>query len=135
MERITDAHVHVWSADTDAYPLAPGFTADDMWLPSWTPDEHFERSKSLGRVRLNLVQMTWYGLDHSYILDLIAADPDTFAGTGIIPALTDVSLASPDSAMRALGARGLRAFRVRGGSARPFPGNGGQWMDQYALCT
>ena len=39
---------------------------------------------SVGKVRINLVQMTWYGLDHSYIIDLIANAPDTFVGTGIM---------------------------------------------------
>ena len=32
--RIVDAHVHVWSADTDRYPLTPGFDRNDLWLPS-----------------------------------------------------------------------------------------------------
>ena len=35
--RIVDAHVHVWSADTDRYPLAPGFDRADLWLPSFSP--------------------------------------------------------------------------------------------------
>ncbi len=121
MDRIVDAHVHVWSPDTAAYPLAPGFTADDLWLPSFTPEDHFRLSRSVGRVRMNLVQMTWYGLDHSYILDLVASDPETYAATGIVPALTDVSLPSPDRAMKALAAKGVRAFRVRGGSASRVP--------------
>ena len=36
-DRIVDAHVHVWSTDTDRYPLAPGFDRSDLWLPSFTP--------------------------------------------------------------------------------------------------
>ena len=54
------------------YPLAPGFDPSDLWLPSFTPAQYFEYSRSVGKVRINLVQMTWYGLDHSYIIDLIA---------------------------------------------------------------
>ena len=68
--QIVDAHVHVWSANTDRYPLAPGFKKSDLWQPSFTPETYFQYSQSVGKVRLNLVQMTWYGLDHSYILDL-----------------------------------------------------------------
>jgi predicted TIM-barrel fold metal-dependent hydrolase len=129
IDRIVDAHVHVWSPDTAAYPLAPGFTVDDLWLPSFTPEDHFRLSRPVGRVRMNLVQMTWYGLDHSYILDLVASDPETYAATGIVPAVTDVSLGSPDRAMKALAAKGIRAFRVRGGSARPAPRGEVRWMD------
>ena len=129
--RIVDAHIHVWSPDFDTYPLAPGFTPDDLWLPSFTPDDHFAYSQTVGKFRLNLVQMTWYGLDHRYILDLIASDPDTYAGTGIVPGVADVSLADPGKTMVALAAGGLRAFRVRGGkTGRPTAfGRVSRWLD------
>ena len=73
---------------------------------------------------MNLVQMTWYGLDHSYIVDLIAQDPQTFVGTGMVSAVSDVRLPDPDKAMVALAARGIYAFRVRGSRARPPLGDG-----------
>ena len=107
-DRIVDAHVHVWTSDVEKYPLAPGFEESDLWLPSFTPDEYFEHSRSVGNVRLNLVQMTWYGLDHSYILDLIASDKETFVGTGIVPGLSDVSLPRPDKAMVTLSRGGYK---------------------------
>ena len=129
-DKIIDAHVHVWTPDTDKYPLATGFDKSDFWLPSFTPDDHFAYSRAVGKVRINLVQMTWYGLDHSYILDLIAADPDTFVGTGIVPALLDVTLASPERAMIALSQRGIYAFRVRGAAtARMGLGDWPRWLD------
>ena len=130
-DRIVDAHIHVWSPDFETYPLAPGFTPDDLWRPSFTPDDHFAYSQQLGKVRLNLVQMTWYGLDHSYILDLIASDPETYTGTGIIPGIADVSLADPGKTMLALADRGIRAFRVRGGTTgRPTAfGRASRWLD------
>ncbi|HHZ93703.1 TPA: amidohydrolase [Candidatus Poribacteria bacterium] len=128
--RITDAHVHVWSADTDRYPLAPGFEKSDLWLPSFTPKTYFQYSQSVGNMRLNLVQMTWYGLDHSYILDLIADDPETFVGTGIVPAIADVSLPNPEKTMIALAQGGIYAFRIRGGqTARQPIGDLTQWLD------
>ncbi len=114
---IVDAHVHVWSADQTRYPLAPGFGPDDPWLPSFAPEDH--RSIAGAELPMNLVQMTWYGLDHSYILDLIASDPDRFTGTGIVPAICDVSLPAPEHAMCALAAGGIRAFRLRGRAAQP----------------
>ncbi len=135
-DRIVDAHVHVWTSDFEKYPLAPGFEESDLWLPSFTPDEYFEHSRSVGNVRLNLVQMTWYGLDHSYILDLIASDKETFVGTGIVPGLSDVSLPRPDKAMVTLSRGGIYAFRIRGGKTgrQPF-GDVGRWLDhpQYDL--
>ncbi len=130
MTGIVDAHIHVWSPDFQKYPLAPGFTPEDLWRPSFTPDDHSGYSRQFGRVRCNLVQMTWYGLDHCYIIDLIASDPNTFVGTGIVPALSDVSLPSPDRAMKELARHGIYAFRVRGRSAQPKWGQRKDWLQQ-----
>ena len=129
-DRIIDAHIHVWTSDFENYPLAPGFEKSDLWLPSFTPEEYFAYSQSAGKVRINLVQMTWYGLDHSYIINLIAESPETFVGTGIVPVVTDVSLASPDKTMVALSHKGIYAFRVRGGkTARQPIGDVTRWLD------
>ena len=128
-ERIVDAHIHVWSPDFERYPLMPGFSESDLWLPSFTPDDHFRYSRLVGKVRINLVQMTWYGLDHSYIIDLIESDPDTFVGTGIVSAVSDVALARPDRAMRDLAKHGIYAFRVRGGGAQPQWGQAERWLE------
>ena len=127
--RIVDAHVHIWSSDTKRFPLADGFTPEDLWVPSFSAERLLEEAHRSGVGRINLIQMTWYGLDHSYILDVIANDPEHFVGTGIIPAVTDVSLAGPDRTMVALSKKGVHAFRVRGGSTRPPLGGGPQWMD------
>ncbi len=126
---VVDAHIHVWTDDFARYPLAPGFGPEDLWLPRFTPEDHFAYSRAQGKVRINLVQMTWYGLDHSYILDIIAAAPDTFVGTGVVPAICDVSLASPDRTMVELAKGGIYAFRVRGGNARMPVGDVARWLD------
>ena len=81
-------------------------------------------------MRINLVQMTWYGLDHRYIIDLIESAPDTFVGTGIVSAVSDVSLPRPDRAMRDLAKCGIYAFRVRGGGAQPQWGQSDRWLEQ-----
>ncbi len=127
---IVDAHVHVWTRDVDRYPLAAGFTLEDFIVPSFTTEELAEHGRGSGVTRFNLVQMTWYGLDHSYIADAIAADPAHFVGTGIVPAITDVALAAPERAMRALAEQGMYAFRLRGRALEPLPGGSGRWMDQ-----
>ena len=126
---IIDAHVHVWTSDTEKYPLAAGFSKKDLWFPSFAAEEVQAHGQTAGVNRFNLVQMTWYGLDHSYILDVIARDPKHFVGTGIVPAVTDVSLASPDKTMLALSQGGVYAFRIRGKSTRPKFNDGERWMD------
>ena len=126
---IVDAHVHVWTSDTEKYPLAAGFRKEDLWFPSFSIEELFTLYRPAGIRRANLIQMTWYGVDHSYILDAIASSPKQFVGTGIVPAVTDVSLASPDRTMVALAKGGIYAFRIRGRSTRPPLGDGLQWMD------
>ena len=126
---IVDSHVHVWTPDTKTYPLAPGFTVKDFWFPSFSKDDLLSYSRPSGVKRINLIQMTWYGLDHRYILDIIANDPEHYVGTGIVPAVTDVSLPGPDKTMVALSQGGIRAFRIRGKSTRPKLGDGDQWLD------
>ena len=126
---IVDAHAHVWSPDLHKYPLAPGLTREDLWFPSFTVEELVERGGRAGVTRYNLIQMTCYGLDHSYILDIIANDPTRFVGTGIVPAFSDVSLPGPDRTMKALARGGIYAFRIRGRSTRPVLGSGERWMD------
>ncbi len=128
--RIIDAHIHVWSADRERYPLAPGFEDADLWIPSYEVGDHLAMGAGLGVGRINFVQMTWYGTDHSYILDLIAESSGRFVGTGIVPAVTDIDVGSPGRTMAALAQGGIYAFRVRGGSARPslLPANR-RWLD------
>ena len=132
---IVDAHVHIWTPDTERYPLAPGFAASDMWTPSFTAEDLLDHCRPSGVGRINLVQMTWYGLDHSYILDTIAADPERFCGTGMVPAVSDITLADQGEAMVALSEGGIYAFRVRGRTARPGINDGPQWMDHPGYVT
>lgn len=128
-DKLVDAHVHVHSPDIESYPLAPGFTKDDFWYPSMTPEDYARHGRRFGTVRANLVQPTWYGLDHSYIIDCIANAPDQYVGTGVVPAMSDAALPPPDRAMVALSERGVRAFRIRGRTARADFGMGARWLD------
>jgi predicted TIM-barrel fold metal-dependent hydrolase len=126
---VVDAHVHIWTSDTEKYPLAPGFRKEDLWYPSFSSEELLAHARPAGVRRINLVQMTWYGLDHTYILDVIAKDPRQFCGTGIVPAMTDVSGPGPDNTMVALSKGRIFAFRVRGNSTRPPLPDMPRWMD------
>jgi len=103
-----DAHVHVWTPDTARYPLAPGFKKENMKPASFTPEELFKHCKPAGVGRINLIQMSFYGFDNSYMLDMIAKYPTVFVGTAVInPQGKD-----PSQEMRDLGKKGVRAFRI-----------------------
>jgi predicted TIM-barrel fold metal-dependent hydrolase len=103
-----DAHVHIWTDDLKRYPLAEGFTKAQMKPATFTPAELFAHCEKSGVRRINLIQMSYYRYDNSYMLDMMAKHPGRFAGTGIV----DVS--SPDLAeqMRRLRKREVRALRV-----------------------
>ena len=103
-----DAHVHVWTPDTTRYPLAVGFKKENMKPPSFTPEELFKHCKPTGVGRINLIQMSFYGFDNSFMLDMIAKYPDVFVGTAVINPLGK----DPAREMDELAKKGIRAFRI-----------------------
>jgi predicted TIM-barrel fold metal-dependent hydrolase len=103
-----DAHVHVWTPDTDRYPLVAGFKKEEMKPGSFTPEELFKHCKRAGVGRINLIQMSFYGFDNSYMLDAIAKHPDVFVGTAVINPLGK----DPAGEMAQLAKHGVRAFRI-----------------------
>ncbi len=103
-----DAHVHVWTPDTAHYPLAKGYTKDDMHPPSFTPEELFKHTKPAGVDHVNLIQMSYYGFDNSYMLDMIAGHKGVFSGTAVI----DPEGADPARLMTDLAKKNVRAFRI-----------------------
>ena len=107
LEPYIDAHSHVWTPDTAHYPLAAGFKKDDMKPPSFTPADLFKHSKPAGVTRINLIQMSFYGFDNSYMLDMIKLYPEVFVGTAVID-----PQAEPVKRMRELAGKGVRAFRI-----------------------
>ncbi len=103
-----DAHVHVWTPDTGKYPLAPGYKKESMKPASFTPEELFKHCKPAGVGRINLIQMSFYGFDNSYMLDTIARYPHVFVGTAVINPLGK----DPAREMDDLAKKGVRAFRI-----------------------
>ncbi|MCS6852370.1 MAG: amidohydrolase [Gemmataceae bacterium] len=122
MARYIDAHVHVWTADTSHYPLAAGYTKDDMKPSSFTPEELFRHCKPAGVDRVNLIQMSFYGFDNRYMLDMMALYPDVFVGTAII----DPHGEDPERAMRELAGKRVRAFRIHPRLSRLPPA---RWLE------
>jgi predicted TIM-barrel fold metal-dependent hydrolase len=103
-----DAHVHVWTPDLAHYPLAAGFNKDNMRPRSFTPEELFKHTRPAGVNRINLIQMSFYGFDNRYMLDMIALHRGVFVGTAVVdPQAKDVARQMTD-----LGRRGVRAFRI-----------------------
>lgn len=102
-----DAHVHVWTPDTAKYPLARGYQKDNMKPPAFTPTVLFAHSKPAGVARVNLIQMSFYGFDNSYMLDMIKQYPEVFVGTAVIDPRNE-----PVKRMRDLAPKGVRAFRI-----------------------
>lgn len=127
--RWIDAHVHVWTPDTDGYPLAEGFTLEDMQPPSFTPVELLEHASPCGVQRIVLIQMSFYGTDNSYMLDAMREHPGIFGGVAVVDEHSE-----PVAAMRALKKQGVRGFRIRPGKRKPDAWLGGDGMANMWKC-
>lgn len=103
-----DAHVHVWTPDVAHYPLATGYKKEDMKPASFTPEELFKHSQPAGVDRINLIQMSFYGFDNRYMLDMMAMYPEVFVGTAVIDPLAG----EPERLMGELAKKKVRAFRI-----------------------
>jgi predicted TIM-barrel fold metal-dependent hydrolase len=103
-----DAHTHVWSPDTERYPLAAGYRRDEMRPASFTLDEFFAHARPEGVDRAVLIQMSFYGFDQRYLLAELAASQGACVGVAVI----DDEAADPASEMRRLAALGVRGFRI-----------------------
>ena len=104
-----DAHVHVWTPDTQGFPLAPGFTKEkDMVPASFTPEELFAHCRPQGVSRVVLIQMSFYKTDNRYMLEAIARHPGVFRGVAIV----DETKAGVCDTMKELAKNGVRGFRI-----------------------
>lgn len=102
-----DAHVHVWTPNTKKYPNAKGRGKKGL-RASFTPKELFAECRPHGVSRIVLIQMSFYGVDNSYMLDVMDRHKGIFGGVAI------VDETAPDLAkrMHGLNRRGVRGFRV-----------------------
>ena len=122
LEPYIDAHSHVWTPDTGHYPLAAGFKVEEMRPRSFTAEELLATCRPAGVGRVNLIQMSFYQFDNTYMTDMIKLYPDRFVGTGIVDPLAD----HPDRAMRELQPKGVRAFRIQPRYSRLPPA---RWLE------
>ncbi len=103
-----DAHVHVWTPDTQRYPLAEGAKVAEMQPASFTPEQLFAHCKPQGVSRVVLVQMSFYKFDNRYMLDAIAQHSGTFSGVAIV----DETEPNVQDTMKTLARQGVRGFRL-----------------------
>ena len=124
-----DAHSHIWSPETDKWPLANGKAKKDLDPPSFTPEELLKLAHAVGVGRVVLIQHTLYhGYDNTYLLDAAKAHPGVFAVTGMV----NDTKPEPGKAMRELHKKGVKAFRI---TSRPGIGaSGGEnWLSGPGL--
>jgi len=103
-----DAHVHVWTDDYESYPFGPGHDPADAKPKTFFAEDILSRARPCGVERVVLVQMSYYGSDNAYMLDVMEEYPGVFAGIGIV----DVRGARPDEEMVELAEAGVRGFRI-----------------------
>ena len=112
---IIDAHVHVWTNDSKKYPLASGFSPEDMVPPRYLPENILRAARANGVQRIVLIQMSYYGFDNSYLLDVIRSQPNVFRGVAVV----DWKSSAPDRRMLKLATQGVRGFRIYPGKLAP----------------
>ena len=96
-----DTHAHVIST-SDAYPMAPSRS----YTPPPAPGEKYlAMLEATGCSRGVLVQISVYGTNNGYLLEVLKANPDRLRGIAVVtPEVSDHEL----EAMHAAGIRGLR---------------------------
>jgi predicted TIM-barrel fold metal-dependent hydrolase len=104
-----DAHSHIWPADVDKYPLAPGQAKKDLDPPSFTDDELLKVARPEGVGRVVLIQHSVYHLwDNAYLLDAVNRRPKMFRVQGMV----DDHQPDPGAAMKKLLPLGVNGFRI-----------------------
>ncbi len=103
-----DAHSHIWTPDVNRYPLAEGFTPQQMAPPSFTPRQLLSHARPCGVGRVVLIQMSYYRFDNSYMLCSMREFPGVFSGVAVV----DEHAKDVASTMRELKRQGVRGFRI-----------------------
>jgi predicted TIM-barrel fold metal-dependent hydrolase len=121
-----DAHVHVWTPDIKAYPLAGGYSVADMQPPSFTPEQLLAEARPVGVGRIVLIQMSFYGFDNRYMLDTMRRFGGVFSGVAVV----DEHAADVGDTMRDLKKQGVRGFRIH-----PAMRAVGPWIESRGMAA
>ncbi len=104
-----DAHSHIWPAEVDRFPLAPGQSKKDLNPPSFTDEQLMALARPEGVGRVVLIQHSIYHrFDNSYLLDAVRRHPKRFRIQGMV----DDHLPNPGAAMKKLLTQGVTGFRI-----------------------
>jgi L-fuconolactonase len=103
-----DAHVHVWTDNFKRYPLSHPFTPSDMNPYTASPDDILDKAHCSAVDRVVLIQMSYYGCDNSFMLDVISRFDGVFRGVAIV----DWKGSHSDKKMCELAKHGIRGFRI-----------------------
>ena len=84
-----DTHAHVVAADAQAYPMVAGRSTPH---PA-TEQSYLSMLDAQGMARGVLVQISVYGTDNRYMLEVLRRHPDRLRGIGVVaPTVTDAEL-------------------------------------------
>lgn len=104
-----DTHAHVVAADFSAYPLVPNRSYTPV--PA-TEADYLAMLDATGMDRGVLVQISVYGTDNRYMLEVLRRHPQRLRGIGVVaPEVSEREL----GAMHEAGVRGLRLNVLYGG--------------------
>jgi len=104
-----DAHSHIWTSDTERFPLVEGLTKKDLAPPSFTDDELMAIARPEGVSRVVLIQHSVYHLfDNSYCIDAVRRHPSRFRVVGMV----DDHQPETGKRMKELLEQGVTGFRI-----------------------
>ena len=104
--KIIDSHLHVWSNDTNQYPLNP----ERPTLPKGNATAEFllECLDEAGVAGALIVQPIVYGFDHRYVTECLRKWPDRFVGMCLINPKNPNAPAELERLVKEEGYRGVR---------------------------
>ncbi len=106
---LIDAHVHVWTENITRYPRSKDYSVTDLRPLAFFPNEILKHAEPYGITGIVLVQMSYYGYDNSYMLDVMKEHEGIFSGIAVV----DSNEMRPDLVMRKLINEGVRGFRIQ----------------------
>jgi predicted TIM-barrel fold metal-dependent hydrolase len=119
-----DAHVHIWTDDTQRYPLGPGRSKPTS-PPTFTAEELLQLARPAGVTRVVLIHIGCYGVDNSYMLDMMRQYEGVFSGVAMIDQQDE-----PRAKMVELASQGVRGFRIS-----PPSENEADWLNSESMAT
>ena len=135
----TDAHAHIWTPDTNSYPVTHDIYGDQRVPRDFTPEVLLRHSRPSGVGRFVLVQPDRYGTDNRYILDSVERFPAFFRAVVSV----DPELAVNAGDMQVLLKRGVVGLHIVAPSQGMGESEGGLNYDTvfgvaaevgYAIC-